>query len=986
VTVIARTVKLKATLVAETSGVVVGLFLARVLLEVVRQSCPGGLVLLVALACGLAGLILGRWASQHFRPMWPALFLLVYVLWPQRASSVAVGATALAVFAWLLVGEHPLPLWAPRVADGLTLLVALISYVTTVAPDVLAADSGEFQLVAARLGVAHPPGYPLYTLVGHLFTRLWPWGAPAYRLNLLSALLAACTVTVLARATRIWAMELGASLCLGMAAGLAAALTLGTATTFWAQATIANIRMPTALCTALILLALAWFDTAVDSAAADRALLFLGLGLGLGLGHHPSLVFPAIFFIAYVVLVDPRLVVQPRRWWRAIVAGLVGLLPYAYLPIGGARGACGAPPGLDTLSGFLHHALARGFGGDMFAYVTVRDLPHRLTLVPTLYRFQFNTALLLAAALGAVGLLRHKWRLFAVLVGSLLLHTFVTITYRAPQTVEYLMPAYLPLSVAVGLLPVLVCRGLQDMSGRLASVVSVNLAALTIVAGFANGWTHRSSFVELAQDRSTRETVEPLLQEAPVGAIIMADWRWATPLWYLQQVEGQRPDVQVEYVYNVAGEEYYDTWERQIRALPRDQSLLLTHFFEFEGYTTEPWGTGFVIRPSPVEDAVAPLASVDVAFGRQVRVLGYNVRLSQRYAGGTVELDLAWRATQAWEQPPSFTLRLMGNGGECLAQADQTLDVGVSSGEVRFERLVLPLYPELTPGRYELHLGAYVVTDEGFENLVTAGGEDSVVLTGLDLAPIVQKPYTLHPLAVPFGDGPTLVGVDYDRSLSGALRVYLHWQGPMGEDGGLVQVETSEGAVTSIQMPAIQDKSYQTVAMDVADVQDGSLRLSLVDAQGVSRLASGPWGWRFKQLVLPDVDSDARFVPVGGDMAVIGAAAQTAPPGEDAVIDVELVCLRPLTDDLATSVRLMDADGRWLARHDMQPVQGAVPTLKWIRGSRVIDRHLLSVPEGFTGDTVQAALVAYERFRGIALPVLDGRFSDVPLGSWPQPY
>ena len=128
---------------------------------------------------------------------------------------------------------------------------------------------------------------------------------------------------------------------------------------------------------------------------------------------------------------------------------------------------------------------------------------------------------------------------------------------------------------------------------------------------------------------------------------------------------------------------------------------------------------------------------------------------------------------------------------------------------------------------------------------------------------------------------------------------------------------------------------------------------------------------------------DARFVPVGGDIAVVGASVRMAAQGKAAIVDVNLVCLAPMTDDLATSVRLMDADERWLDRHDMQPAQGAIPTLKWIRGSRVVDRHVLSIPDEFTGDTVQAVLVAYERFREITCPVLDGRFRDAPLGSWP---
>ena len=59
----------------------------------------------------------------------------------------------------------------------------------TLAPTVLAGDGGEFQFVPYLLGVAHPTGYPLYTLLGWLWSHLLPVGDVAYRMNLFSALL-----------------------------------------------------------------------------------------------------------------------------------------------------------------------------------------------------------------------------------------------------------------------------------------------------------------------------------------------------------------------------------------------------------------------------------------------------------------------------------------------------------------------------------------------------------------------------------------------------------------------------------------------------------------------------------------------------------------------------------------------------------------------------------------------------------------------------
>src|ERR1035437_7222003 len=52
-------------------------------------------------------------------------------------------------------------------------------------------DSAEFQTVAWVLGTAHPTGYPSFVILGFIASHLLPFGDPAYRLNLLQALLSA---------------------------------------------------------------------------------------------------------------------------------------------------------------------------------------------------------------------------------------------------------------------------------------------------------------------------------------------------------------------------------------------------------------------------------------------------------------------------------------------------------------------------------------------------------------------------------------------------------------------------------------------------------------------------------------------------------------------------------------------------------------------------------------------------------------------------
>ena len=74
-------------------------------------------------------------------------------------------------------------------------------YVHTLAPSILPADSGEFQLVAQVLGIAHPPGYPPDLLLGKLATLI-PLRDAAYRVNLLSAIIAALAVALTNRLVR----------------------------------------------------------------------------------------------------------------------------------------------------------------------------------------------------------------------------------------------------------------------------------------------------------------------------------------------------------------------------------------------------------------------------------------------------------------------------------------------------------------------------------------------------------------------------------------------------------------------------------------------------------------------------------------------------------------------------------------------------------------------------------------------------------------
>ena len=764
------------------------------------------------------------------------------------------------------------------VLDLLLGLVFFALYFFTLAPSVLPADNGEFQLVAWKLGVAHPPGYPLYTMIGWLFSRFF--ASPAFALNLLSAILAAITLIIISRTVRVFTGSI--------VAGILAASLLGVSTTFWAQATTANIRMPAAFFTALcVSLLVSWSRSRIvgdqgsgirDQDASSLRLsvspsLFhrfkidplnlFALVFALGLGHHLSLLFPGIFFILYIFLIDPKLLKQPRHWLKPIGFFALGLLPLLYLPLRGATGGTFAngesAAFLAQPDQFLSYVSGRGFEGDFFYFITTRpDLfLDRVKLLPTLFDFQFNGLVFLLFAIGAVRVVLKDWKLAIMLLGGIGLHTFVTLAYRAPQTVEYLIPAYVLLAVVVGYgLGVFrsqkseARRGSADNAGFW---ILNSLAMLTIALLFIN---HFPSFRWLSQHEDTRAYNESLLNAAPPNAILLSNWHWANPLWYLQQVEGLRPDVEVQYVFP-RGEELSQSWLNGIEAgLQSGRPVVVDMFFR-EAFNASPYffiplsTDAYEVRGTPLTDKPASFIESDIDFEDKFRIVGQQLLTSSAPAGEPLTLLVAYRVDAPPDPVTSFFVHLVNPDGSVIGQADQTVQTGrYQVGDVFVERFhVVPLIA-VPPGEYELLAGAYT------SKLLKAAGNERVPITTARVTPP-------------------------DR---------------------------------------------------------------LIDPQGID-LANG----------VVYLNSSA----VSGEVR----------PGDEVKINLNFTAARPLLRDTVVSVQMMG--NGWRVTDDFVPALGAIPTLKWIAGSHVLDPHTLKVPENAAPGPAQVSVILYDAFTQEPLALLD---------------
>ncbi len=222
---------------------------------------------------------------------------------------------------------------------------ALAGYTATLAPTVTLEDSGELIVAADYLGVPHPPGYPLWTLLAWLCSRVFAFVTfhghpnPAWGVAFLSALSAAAACGLVAllvrRSGALWLHKINPAAPAGLtaAAGVAAGLLLAFSPVLWSQAVIAEVYALNALFVALILwLAFEWLR-----APTNRLLYWTAFLFGGGLANHQTLVFIAPGLLLAVAARDRRLF-RDLALAGAILAGAYGL----WLKTGATELAAGA--------------------------------------------------------------------------------------------------------------------------------------------------------------------------------------------------------------------------------------------------------------------------------------------------------------------------------------------------------------------------------------------------------------------------------------------------------------------------------------------------------------------------------------------------------------------------------------------------------------------------------------------------------------------
>src|SRR4051812_18177246 len=224
------------------------------------------------------------------------------------------------------------------VCAAFVFVAALLLYARTLAPTVTLVDSGELIVAAHALGVAHPPGFPLYVMLAHL-ASLVPIGNVAVRVNFASAIFAASAagVMTLLAGEAIPLVATRTSRLIVTASATAAGLLLACSRTLWSYATVAEVyTLNTLLILTILFLMLRWrnADTKKDVSLYSAATVF-GLALGV---HHVTVasILPGIAVFVYRTE-GWRFFSSKRLVFAALFSLGALLLVYSYLPLAAAR-------------------------------------------------------------------------------------------------------------------------------------------------------------------------------------------------------------------------------------------------------------------------------------------------------------------------------------------------------------------------------------------------------------------------------------------------------------------------------------------------------------------------------------------------------------------------------------------------------------------------------------------------------------------------
>lgn len=444
---------------------------------------------------------------------------------------------------------------------GTVFVISFAIYAATLCPTIYWEDSAAFCAVHSLLGIPHSPGFPIYVMLGRLFSLL-PVASSALASNLMSAVWGSAALVALFFLTLEIYSQAKLDRWLSKLTATAAVLVLAFSSSFWLQTVRAEVYSLNILfCLIMALLLLKWYRLR-RSSSGPRLLLLFAFTLGLSLTNHPLLVLAlAPGFLLFALLVSHGDLLSPRRFGLLAIFLALGLSLYLYVPIRSSLLPAlnwGKP---DSWSNLLAYLLRTSQTGGSPSTVAVPYL-NRLWFNLSFPVGQFGLPLFWLSVVGAVSMFKFA-RTAAMLTLAIFILNVLTATWatdfssRNYDLLGYLLPSLSMFTIwfAFGL------RAALTWMAREVRIINANPAKETLKAlGYLAAYAATLIVLLLPVFQLTKNLKEcdkhsqiwahtyanQILSSVRKDAVILAgDDNTLTSLWYLNLAENRRPDVRI---------------------------------------------------------------------------------------------------------------------------------------------------------------------------------------------------------------------------------------------------------------------------------------------------------------------------------------------------------------------------------------------------------------------------------------------------------
>ena len=444
---------------------------------------------------------------------------------------------------------------------GLSFAVSFIVYILTLAPGVFFVDSGELAVACIKLGIAHPTGYPLFTILGRVFSLI-PSSEPIFILNFSSALFSSIAVLIFFylvsffisltdRFEKINPKKKKKNIFIpetvNYMISFSSSLILAFSFTFWNTANSIEVYNLHKIFLALLLFTFIksnyfeLFSKKSDSDTGKYWILFAFLA-GLSFTNHLSTMFLAIGMIYLYFASNGFNKECFRRLLYLIPLFVLGLSPYIYLFLRAeyAPVAWGYPHNWEN---FVRHISGKQFSVWMFSSsdTMIKQFNHFIEVYPR----ELSVFVLIIIIMGLIELYRADIKLFLFTLLIFVFTVLYSINYDIYDIDSYFIAAFFISVLWSGMGIKFIFKWISNMNFQENMKKYIMYLILIFLPGFLLFTNYGKN--DESKNHFVKDYTFNVFNSAKQNSIIMStQWDfWVSSSWYYQYVKGMRPDVMV---------------------------------------------------------------------------------------------------------------------------------------------------------------------------------------------------------------------------------------------------------------------------------------------------------------------------------------------------------------------------------------------------------------------------------------------------------